>query len=667
MLGYKNNDQIAAEEHAARQALQPPKDDFSSAEYALARHVRNCWEAAKRHRTSTGLDHRLADCLRRRKGEYDPVKLAAITEFGGSDIYMQITGSKCRAAKAWLSDLFSPAGDKPWSLDPTPIPDLDPAIIQKMVREAMAVLAQSEMTQEQAMALLEKHKDRLLNEAKEEAKIRMERMSDVIEDRMAEGDFRQELDAFFDDFVTYPFAVMKGLEFTTRSTMKWTDVGGGRFQPKKENIVLPRVRRVSPWAFFPSPSVVGSLDGHYSIEHRVFTRKDLAGMAITGGHGYINQNIAKALTEYGQGGLREWMFGLKEREVLTGTSWVTDSETIDAIEFEGSMQGQRLLDAGVSPEVVGDPLSEHQVTVLIVGNYVLRAQMNPDPGGKSSYGLSQWQTVPGTYQGVALPESISDMQDQCNVAARSLANNMAIASGPMVWTDLAMLANGEDVTELVPWKIFQGDTSSQMGQGGSRKAIEFFQAQSNANELMSIYDRFSRYADNAAGLPSYAEGSDAGAGAAKTASGLSMLLNNVGKTIKSAARNIELNGLEPMITKFYNHEMLYNPDPEIKGDAVCKARGSDQLIQKEQQAIRQRELLATTGNPMDMEIIELDGRRKQLEQVFKASDTDSEGIVPSKEEFQERQQAKIEQQKAQLAAQQQGQPPQGGPNAEAAA
>ncbi|MBU2097938.1 MAG: hypothetical protein KKD00_04195, partial [Gammaproteobacteria bacterium] len=245
-------------------------------------------------------------------------------------------------------------------------------------------------------------------------------------------------------------------------------------------------------------------------------------------------------------------------------------------------------------------------------------------------------------------------QDTCNAAARALINNMGFASGPMVWVEDDRLAAGQNVNQMYPWKVFKSNSSPN---GGSGPGIGFFQPQSNAPELMAIYERFNQYGDDITGLPSYAHGSDQGAGAAKTASGLSMLLNASSKGIKMLVRVVDIYVIERIVRKCYNHLMLYSDNPDIKGDLRPKARGSESLVHKEQAQLRQQELLQITGNPIDMQILGLEGRREMLSEVLKTGSLPVDRVIPSAEELRERLALQAQQQiaaeKQQLTAQNQ--------------
>src|SRR5690606_1753836 len=115
------------------------------------------------------------------------------------------------------------------------------------------------------------------------------------------------------------------------------------------------------------------------------------------------------------------------------------------------------------------------------------------------------------------------------------------------------LAPGEDISTLTPWRIWQF-VSDPMGQGSVNKPIEFFQPDSNVNELMAVFEKFSQLADEYSGIPRYLSG-DATGGAGRTASGLSMLISNAGKSIKQTIANIDVGVLQPALEKLYYYNM----------------------------------------------------------------------------------------------------------------
>ncbi|WP_428558538.1 MAG: hypothetical protein ACP59X_12020 [Solidesulfovibrio sp. DCME] len=122
LLLVKSNTQLEAEEREeALQRVQSRRDHFQS---NLASHIQSCWQAARQAKEE--VQRRMLRALRQRNGLYEPDKLAAIQEEGGPLVFMMLTDEKCTAAEAWLEDILLVAGEKPWAVRPTKVPNLSP-------------------------------------------------------------------------------------------------------------------------------------------------------------------------------------------------------------------------------------------------------------------------------------------------------------------------------------------------------------------------------------------------------------------------------------------------------------------------------------------------------------------------------------------------------------
>jgi hypothetical protein len=134
--------------------------------------------------------------------------------------------------------------------------------------------------------------------------------------------------------------------------------------------------------------------------------------------------------------------------------------------------------------------------------------------------------------GNGLPDILSDIQDVCNAALRSLVNNLSIASGPQVVVNTERLAPDEDGEDMYPWKRWR--VTSDPMSNNTQVPISFFQPVSNANELLAVYQKFSDIADELSAIPKYLSGNATG-GAGRTASGLAMLMGNASKILQTVA------------------------------------------------------------------------------------------------------------------------------------
>ena len=102
---------------------------------ALAGYIRKQWMSAMLAKQQTS-EIKMLKSVRARRGEYDPDKLAQLREQGSATIYMMLTSNKCRAASSWLKDtLVTATEDKPWTIEPSPIPDLPPDQVQSIMQK----------------------------------------------------------------------------------------------------------------------------------------------------------------------------------------------------------------------------------------------------------------------------------------------------------------------------------------------------------------------------------------------------------------------------------------------------------------------------------------------------------------------------------------------------
>lgn len=614
----------------------------------LAAHVNEAWSRAKFAKTE--ITERLLQCERQRRGVYDPDKAMDIAQTGGSDIYMRITDVKSRAAANWINDVMISGGRRAFQLDPAKEPELPPEIaagVVDLVRLEMEAFVQAggQVHPEAFRVRMEQVQDEIMDKMREEAKLKAFRMENKIEDQLNQGNFDSAFREFVDDFVTYPTAILKGPVIRRKKVMKW----GPGYKPVIMTDFVRKVERVSPHDAFPSPNSSTIHDGYFIERHRL-TRAALESMKGT--PGYSNDDIDQVLERFGDSGFRQWLMGDQERDRLEGKphARLYTKDVIEAVEYWGSVSGKMLMDWGYKGKKL-DRYKEYEANIWVIGPFVIKAILNPDPLGARPYEIAQWVPIPGSFWGTALPEQMRDTQTLCNAAARSLANNMGIASGPQAEISVDRLPDGEDVTSMFPWKIWQ-TTSDRTG--GGQPAVRFFQPNMNAEALMNVYQYFSRQADEVTGIPNYVYGNTSGGGVGRTASGLSMLMDNAAKGIKAAIASIDT-VVSSLVDRLYVHNMIYDPDMSCKGDFKVIAKGAMGLVAKEQLQVRRNEFLQATANAVDLQIIGPTGRAYLLREVAKTLQMDTDKLVPTTEQLEFRQEQQMAQQMMQQAQAMNGQ------------
>lgn len=630
---------------------------------SLAGHIEKCFTEAVQAKQD--ITERLLKCERQRRGEYDPRTKVEIAMSGTQPIFMMLTDIKCRAADSWIKDVMMNHDNATWALNPTQEPTLPPELEQEAQAVVMQEAAQvASMGVPIAQEAMEQRQREVVDEAekavKEIARTRCERMENRIIDKLQEGGFRDTLGELIYDFTTFPAAFIKGPILRKKKVMKW----GPNFTPEVTEEVVIEVDRVSAHDMFPSRGAVSVQDGYLIHRHRLSRRavrqmKDMAGADA--------EAISTVLNTF-RTGYRQFITGDSEREDLAarGTHWQPDG-LIEALEYWGPASGQMLKEWGLM-SIDGkkvDVDDEYQINAWKVGPHVIRCVLNPDPLDQRPYSKACFEEIPGQFWGLALPEMMADVQVMCNAAARALATNMGIASGPQVEVTTDRLPPGTSITQMYPFKLWQ-TTSDRTG--GGQPAIRFFQPSMNAAELLGVYTHFSKIADEVTGVPNYIYGSTNVSGAGRTASGLTMLMENAAKGIKHAIMSLD-KATSRVIERIYTHLMLHDPDTSIKGDMKVVAAGAIGAMIREQQRIARQEFLDRTLNPVDAPIIGPLGRAYMLREQAKDLFPDINRIVPDPEKLKAQMEAAATQQMAaQQMAQQQpqgapGQAPAGPPSA----
>lgn len=652
LIQVLSNADLDAKDAAAAEAKQAAEAQQRPVVVNLAGFVRRCFDASMTARQPHEQD--MFRALRMRNGEYDPEILSAIKQQGGSEVYMRLGATKMRGAQSWLKDIYLNI-ERPWTIDPTPVPalkdDIAPLVEQQVNMLAMAAqVHQIPVNPAEVDTLREKLTDKARAEVLERAREMAERAANKVDDILVEGGFYKALDECLTDITTFKVCVMKGPVIRMKRRVKWADsvdptTGKPTREAKVETIPLPTFVRVSPLAYYPAPNAVSVADGYTIQRHKLF-RSDLVELLNT--PGFDNAAIRGVLNEHGTGGLRNWLsVDSQEMAVLhqgaishdTGTS-----PTIDALEYWGGIQGKTLLEWGMDATAIPDPLLEYPVNVWVIGQWVIKAMLNADPLARTPFSVTSLVKIPGTVWGEGLGEQLRDVSQMCNASARSLANNMAIASGPMVGVDASRLPVGESITSLHPWKIFQF-MRDMIGGGG--KPIEFFQPQSNAAELQGVFEKFSTLADEYSNIPRYMLGDNAVGGAGRTAAGLSMLMNAANKGIKNVANNIDTDLIVPTIERLYNHLMLNDPAPEIKGDLQIRARGASGLMLKELLNQRRLEFMQQVPVLSQMGIVKPEGIAAVAREIIKGLEMPQDKIIPSDDEIRQIQVMRAEAEAAQ--------------------
>ena len=355
-------------------------------------------------------------------------------------------------------------------------------------------------------AMMEDARDLAKRHAADQAEV----AEDKLEELLAQGGFYTSLAEFLVDLPLFPYACIKGPTVRIKTQVKWTkDVAPWSGQPqippppdpansnqpgvtppgvtqasntppKQPQIAKPQVQdvpvlcweRVSPFDIYWTPGVANIEDANV-VQRSRLTRAEINDLLDL--PGFITDEVRAVLDEYGRGGLVDnWDQTDAERAILESREdpRFNQSGLIACLEFQGNAQGRYLLDIGMDPNSIPDPLRDYFIDAWLIGRHIIKVQLAPSPRKRHQYYITSFEKVPGNPCGNGLPDLLNDVSSVMNATLRSLVNNLSISSGQQVTVNDDRLSDGEDGEQMYPWKRWH--VKSDPFGNNTEKAVEFF-------------------------------------------------------------------------------------------------------------------------------------------------------------------------------------------------
>jgi len=269
---------------------------------------------------------------------------------------------------------------------------------------------------------------------------------------------------------------------------------------------------------------------------------------------------------------------------------------------------------------------------------IIKAIISPIEGAELPYYFYYFDKDETSIFGDGIPEIMRDPQTLYNASVRAMLDNAAISAGPIIEANIDLLADGEDPTALFPFRVFQ-----RIGSGieAGQQAIRVTKLPSYTNEFLGLVDFFQSTADESTTIPRSLSGvTDSGQqGAAKTATGMSMLIGASNITLKDQVHFYDEGVTRKFIKAMYFWNMEFNQKQNIKGDYNIVARGSKSLIAKEVKMEQINQFLSLTNNEIDLQYIKRDVLLRELADIF---DLNKLGFIRTETEVQQQQKAQAE-------------------------
>jgi len=598
----------------------------------IVQYLHSVWQTNSSH-FNTFIQPILDECTRRLHGKYDSKTKKLIADSGGTDIYLPIAAQIANIAESWLIDILSTSTttNRPWRLDPTPIPDLpkglEERINEKWLQEIEEAKSQgAEPTEDEKQMRLNELYEGAFQEVNSIARQAVEAQQALIDDVFEEANFIGELKKFISLLTKYPTAFLWGPFYKKVVKSQWVNGKLNQYEGLQEFY-----KAVSPYDCFPSPNATGVNDGDFI--HRIrLTRRELVN--LKGLDGSDDYAIDEVLNNFnGLARWVSWQLNQQEKEdlELRNSHEPKYSGTVEVLCFYCEVPAKTLVNNPIAQECLEDEIIE--IEAMLVDNYLIRCNIvdTKKPYFRRPFYFTSYRKKPDSIWGESPILIAGEVEDICNSSVRALVNNLSIASGPQVAVDPAAIPQGQDIESLHPWQIWQ---VSAINTTSGKLPIQFFQPNSNSNELVAVFNVFLQRASEITGIPWFVGGSNPTAGAAATAKGLSQLLEASAKGIKLCLSNITEDVIKPAVYQQFISNMVKGKGALIYGDVRVIPSGFNALVLGGAQEERVREFIQLVAKaPLLLDIIGIEGFTQLLRKYGEVANLDINGVIPSEEEL----------------------------------
>lgn len=569
----------------------------------------------------TSVEMRLSDALLAQSCRHSTSNLEKLKRAGvPSRVYVPITSTKVRAAKAMLLDLINSGGDPLFSMSSSPDPELPGSIqseviarVQGEIQQIFAQLEQSGVQElpPQVFAQLQElirlasigQYDVIKNEKDSIARKRAKRMETKVWDMMEEGGFKEAFADYIDYICTYGTCVVVGPIMrnvaVNKCIEKVDDDGETAHVKEYKRIVrkIPTFEALNPFDCYPSPDAKKVTDGALCVRvkyaaNELWRFANGATETLPGqkkralGEGWNEEAVQSLLDRNPNGGVKI-LDEQRNQNVRTAENNGTDSDddcTFEGVRCFASIRGSMLIEMGITENRKGAKIklnSYYYTETIVIKDIVVYCQIFDDAMGLPlSKGV--FYELPGSWWGECIADKLISVQYTMNVCIKSLLQNMGVASGPMYWiNDVSRLNDlSPEGLKMYPHKIW-GFNSSFMGNSGAPMGV--LQVPSNASELLAVFEKMKTQADDDSGIPAYTYGQSSGQGALRTASGLAIFSEAANRGMKMIISTTDRLVIADVARRCADWILLYDDDMDLKGDVVVRPVGLMGKIMRAQQ------------------------------------------------------------------------------------
>jgi len=576
----------------------------------------------------------------------------AQTGIGRANVFANITRPKTETAIAQLEEMSIPNDDKNWSINPTPVPEI------------AGEMMNNEIAQNERGQTVENPEtgepftwSEVAAKTMEEATDKAKAMSRQIEDDLVQTQFNVVQRQVQKSAVIYGTGIIKGPIKEERIKKKWRQrnyadlddqgniVGRGKdWVLDMATISQPGAGVVDIWNAFPDLSARTLKQCEYFLERSYHVRKSLVQLQHIPG---VNLEQLKLAIERGPGESQTHGSTYIDRmREINGQIRLMSDNRYEQWRYHGPVNGEDLIATGAS--IYGDmstSLDMQDAIIWMVGSQPIRAVLNPLDSKEWPYGIFVWEEDDASIFGFGVPYRVRNPQRIMNTSWNMLLDHAGHIAGPQIIIDRKLLDPVDKQWDnLHPFKVWQFNAKEAGPNLKPGDVFHFAQIDSNQEAIANIYDMARLLMDEVSQIQTQNQGlgQQQNKMGADTLGGMILLQNQSSVTTRHRVQMWDDNIIKPIITRFYDYEMQFNPNDEIKGDMEVNPRGTSALLVKELQTKSLVEMAKLGESEIYAPYIKHDEILRRLQASLRI---EGEGVVKSEDEIsQEEQQAAQQQQ-----------------------
>lgn len=500
----------------------------------------------------------------------------ASTDGSRSKVVPNIVRGKCDIAIGRMNMIIHPVDGSPsYDMKPTPVPDLVKGISDE--RQVINMQTGAAMTKSDGSPMRAKD---IARAQMDKATKAMEGMKSEINDQLVECRYDTHARKAVRSGVILGTGVICGPEVVGKYKKKWSKYNDGndavRIMEAIQNDV-PQARNVDIWGLFPSPDSDEnpSESASYIFEASKVVPRDLKKLALSAENEFFFEAIKGVLKEQPMRTKCELENENRGSEYVVKSSVVSRGAAYEMWKYTGEIDKEDL-------EALGFDCSDFEfmsisATAEFVNDKMIRVALNPIDTGGLNYYFWQWSEVDGSPWGIGIPIIANWQQRVITAAWRAMMDNAGDSAGSIKILSQSLRPQDGDYT-LTRNKIMIADKMID----DVRKAFALFQIDSHQGELAAIIDLALKFLDLETSVPSLFQGEKGSAPETFGATAIMIDSNNI--AFRTRVKDYDDKITKPLITGFYDWNMQYNENDDIKGDGNVLPLGSTHNFERDQQA-----------------------------------------------------------------------------------